>query len=174
MSLPSKLIQFLHVFWELLVSPYIVQNYVPKSGIPPVYMPFLSAFYSLDWNFTFCTVPYLTSNVLPYLTSTSNVNRPYHGTAVYYRVPMLNGFTCARNSNGIKLTIMKTVKCLDLIIIGIYRSPSVTVTRLLATLRAILQENPSPRIIEMGISMLIGLMKWNDDHCTIFWSMKMA
>ncbi len=75
MSLASKLIQFLHVFWVLLVSPYLVQNYVPKSAIPPVYMPFLSAFYSLDWNFTFCTVPYLTLHHVEYaLISTMYAN----------------------------------------------------------------------------------------------------
>ena len=41
---------------------------------------------------------------------TSNVNRPYHGTAVYSRLPMLNGYPCARNCHGIEVTIAKTVE----------------------------------------------------------------
>ena len=39
---------------------------------------------------------------------TSNVNRPYHGTAVYSRLQMLNGYPYARNCHGIELTIAKT------------------------------------------------------------------
>ena len=27
--------------------------------------------------------------------ATSNINRPYHGTAVYSRLQMLNGYPCA-------------------------------------------------------------------------------
>ena len=56
---------------------------------------------------------------------TSNVNRPYHGTAVYSRLRMLNGYPYARNCHGIELTIAKTVEHPDLIMIGIYRSPRV-------------------------------------------------
>ena len=38
---------------------------------------------------------------------TSNVNRLYHGTAVYSRLQMLNGFPCARNCHGIKGAVAK-------------------------------------------------------------------
>ena len=50
---------------------------------------------------------------------TSNVNRPYHGTAVYSRLRMLNGYPYARNCHEIELTIAKTVEHPDLIMIGI-------------------------------------------------------
>ena len=38
---------------------------------------------------------------------TSNVNRSYHGTAVYSRLRMLNGYPYARNLHGIELTNRK-------------------------------------------------------------------
>ena len=59
---------------------------------------------------------------------TSNVNCPYHGTAVYSRLRMLNGYPCARNCHGIELTITKTIEHPGLIIIGIYRSPRVVLS----------------------------------------------
>ena len=81
---------------------------------------------------------------------TSYCTRPYHGTAVYSRVPMLNGYPCAKNCNDIQFSIMKTVHCPDLIIIGMYRSQRVAVSRLLHALRATLKENPSSQIIFIG------------------------
>ena len=80
----------------------------------------------------------------------SNVNRPYHGTAVYSKVPILNGYPCARNCHGIELTILKTVKCPDLIVIGIYRSPTLPLSCLLPAIRTTLEENPSSQVILMG------------------------
>ena len=80
----------------------------------------------------------------------SNVNRPYHGTAVYSRFPMLSGYPCARNCHGIELTILKTVQRPDLIIIGIYRSPSVVISSLLAAIRVTLEENPSSHALVIG------------------------
>ena len=81
---------------------------------------------------------------------TSNVNRPYHGTAVYSRLRMLNGYPYARNCHGIELTIAKTVERPDLIIIGIYRSPRVVLSSLLTAIRTTLEENPSSQVIFMG------------------------
>ena len=46
---------------------------------------------------------------------TSNVNRPYHGTAVYSRLRMFNGYPCATNCHGIEVTVAKTVEHPDLI-----------------------------------------------------------
>ncbi len=80
----------------------------------------------------------------------SNHNRPHHGTAVYSRLQMVNGYPCSRNSNGIEFSIIKTACCPNLIIIGIYRSPRVTVSRLLTALRTILDENESPHVIIIG------------------------
>ena len=80
---------------------------------------------------------------------TSNVNRPYHGVAVYFRLRMLNGYPYARNCHGIELTIAKIIEHPDLIIIGIYRSPRVVVSCLLTAIRTTLEENPS-QVIFMG------------------------
>ena len=80
----------------------------------------------------------------------SNVSRPYHGTAVYSKVTMLNGYPCARNYHGIELTIAKTVEHPDLIIIGIYRSPRVVLSSFLTAIRTTLGENPSSQVIFMG------------------------
>ena len=81
---------------------------------------------------------------------TSNVNRPYHGTAVYSRLRMLNGYPYARNRHGIDLTIAKTIEHPDLIIIGIYKSPRVVFSSLLTTIRTTLEENPSSHVVFMG------------------------
>ena len=74
----------------------------------------------------------------------------YHGTAVYSKVTMLNGYPCARNYHGIELTIAKTVEHPDLIIIGIYRSPRVVLSSLFTAIRTTLVENPSSQVIFMG------------------------
>ena len=81
---------------------------------------------------------------------TSNVNHPYHGTAVHSRLRMLNGYPYARNCHGIELTITKTVKHPDLIIIGMYRYPRVVLSSLLSAIRTTLEENPSSQVIFMG------------------------
>ena len=81
---------------------------------------------------------------------TSNVNRPYHGTAVYSRFRMLNGYPYVRNYHGIEFTIAKIIEHPDLIIIGIYRSPRVVLSCLLSAIRTTLEENPSSQVIFMG------------------------
>ena len=80
----------------------------------------------------------------------SNVNRPYRGTAVYSKLPMLNGYPCGRNYNGVEITILKTVEHPQLIIIGIYRSPKLALPSLLAAIRTTLQENNFSNIIVFG------------------------
>ena len=80
----------------------------------------------------------------------SNVNRPYHGTAVYSRLPMMTGYPCARNCHGIELTIMKTVECPDLILIGIYRSPRLVLSSFFTAIRATLEENHSSQVLIIG------------------------
>ena len=79
---------------------------------------------------------------------TSNVSRPYHGTAVYSRLQMLNGYPSMTNCHGIELTIAKTVEHPDLIIIGVYRSPMVVLlSSLLTAIRTTLEHNPSSQVI---------------------------
>ena len=80
----------------------------------------------------------------------SNVNCPYHGTAVYCRLTILNGYPCTRNYHGVKTTILKTVKRPHLMVIGIYRSPKLPLFSLLAAIRTTLEENPSTNVIIIG------------------------
>ena len=44
---------------------------------------------------------------------TSECSRPYHGTAIYFKLPMLSGYPRAQNADGIEFTIMKTDQCPD-------------------------------------------------------------
>ena len=63
---------------------------------------------------------------------------------------MMNGSPCARNCDGMELTILKTAKCPDLILIGIYRSPRLVLSSLLAAICTALEENPFSQVIFMG------------------------
>ncbi|CAB4028480.1 Hypothetical predicted protein [Paramuricea clavata] len=67
--------------------------------------------------------------------------RPYGGTAVYSRVLLKEGYLYAHNINGIEFTIIKTESNPHLNIIGIYRSPSIAISRLLSSLRSVLDED---------------------------------
>ena len=79
-----------------------------------------------------------------------NVTRPFHGTAVYSRLPKLNGYPCARNYHGVEITILKTVECPHLMVIGIYTSPKLVLSSLMAAIRATLNENHSSKVIVIG------------------------
>ncbi|CAB4032889.1 Hypothetical predicted protein [Paramuricea clavata] len=80
----------------------------------------------------------------------SGPTRPYGGTAVYSRIPLADGYPCAQNINGIELTVIKTQDHPDLTVFGLYRSPSIALSRLLAALRTIHDENLSAQIIVIG------------------------
>ncbi|CAB4032579.1 uncharacterized protein LOC110232488, partial, partial [Paramuricea clavata] len=78
--------------------------------------------------------------------------------AGYNRAPMpsemlprpTDGYLCAQNINGIELTVIKTHDHPDLTIFGLYRSPSITLSQLLAALRTIHEENVSAQSIVTG------------------------
>jgi hypothetical protein len=76
--------------------------------------------------------------------------RPYGGTAVYSRVPLKEGYPYAHNVNGIEFTIIKTESNPHLNIIGVYRSPSIAISRLLSSLRSVLDEDSSAQNIIIG------------------------
>ena len=80
----------------------------------------------------------------------SNVTRPFHGTAICSRLSMMNGYPCTRNYYAVEITILKTVDFPHLIVIGIYRSPKLVLSSLLAAIRATLQENHSSNVIVIG------------------------
>ena len=47
--------------------------------------------------------------------------RPYGGTAVYRKVPFVEGYPYRRNINGIEFTLIKITTRQELTIIGVYR-----------------------------------------------------
>ncbi|CAB4003268.1 ATP-dependent DNA helicase PIF1 [Paramuricea clavata] len=84
------------------------------------------------------------------ISNYSGPTRPYGGTAVYSRTPLADGYPCARNINGIELTVIKTQDHPDLTMFGLYRSPSIALSQLLAALRTIHEENVSAQSIVIG------------------------
>ena len=80
----------------------------------------------------------------------SGPGRPYGGTAIYSRIPLKEGYPYAHNTNGIEFTIIKTESHPNLTIIGLYRSPSIALSRLLSALRTILDEDSSSQNIFIG------------------------
>jgi hypothetical protein len=80
----------------------------------------------------------------------SGPGRPYGGTAVYSRIPLKEGYPHAHNKNGIEFIIIKTESHPNLTIIGLYRSPSIALSRLLCALRTILDEDSSSQNIIIG------------------------
>ena len=84
------------------------------------------------------------------ISNYSGPTRPYGGTAVYSRIPLVDGYPRARNINGIELTQIKTRDRLDLIIFGIYRSPNIPISHLLDALRSIHDQDQSSQNIVIG------------------------
>ena len=80
----------------------------------------------------------------------TGTGRPYGGTAVYSQVPLKEGYHYAHNVNGIEFTIIKTESNPHLNIIGVYRSPNIAISRLLSSLRSVLDEDSSAQNIIIG------------------------
>ena len=57
--------------------------------------------------------------------SSQNNRRPYHGTAVYSKLPFVEGYPCSNNINGVELTVIKIQNYQHINIIAVYRSPQV-------------------------------------------------
>ena len=75
--------------------------------------------------------------------SIANGGRPYGGTAVYSRVPFIPSYPHSDNVNGIEFIIIKISTCLNLTIIGVYRSPKVPISQLCSALRDVVCDDAS-------------------------------
>ena len=64
--------------------------------------------------------------------------RPFSGTAVYTKIPFKPGYPLAKNTNGVEITIIKVVAIPHVNIIGVYRSPKVSVQQMCLALTQIL------------------------------------
>ena len=84
------------------------------------------------------------------ITNYSGPGRPYGGTVVYSQIPLVEGYPYARNINEIEFTVIKTADRPDLTIIGLYRSPKIAISRLLAALRIIRDESSSSQNLVIG------------------------
>ena len=83
-------------------------------------------------------------------SDSSGSGRPYGGTAVYSRIPLKDGYPFAHNIDGIEFTIVKTERYPHLTIIALYRSPHVSIPRLLSALCTILAQHSSSQNVIIG------------------------
>jgi len=64
------------------------------------------------------------------VNSSNGLVRTYGGTAVYSKIPYLPGYPYCHNIHGIEITVIKVLTCQNWTILGIYRSPKVSVRQL--------------------------------------------
>ena len=64
--------------------------------------------------------------------------RPFDRTAVYTEIPFMPGYPMAKNTNGVEINIIKVVTIPHVNIIGVYRSPKVSVRQMCPALTQIL------------------------------------
>ena len=80
----------------------------------------------------------------------SATSRPYGGTAIFSRVDFIPGYPCARNINGIEITIVKVWILPHVTIIGVYRSPKIPIQQLCNALNEALTFSTSQFNIVIG------------------------
>jgi hypothetical protein len=67
----------------------------------------------------------------------NNNARPYHGTAVYSKIPFAEGYPYCHNIHGIEFTIIKLINHEHTTIIAVYRSPQIHLSQLCSALEDI-------------------------------------
>ena len=75
------------------------------------------------------------------MSNQPNNRQPYHGTAVYSKLPFVEGFPYSNNINGIEFTVIKVINYEDINIIAVYRSSQVPLTQLCSALQHIVDHN---------------------------------
>ena len=76
--------------------------------------------------------------------------RPFGGTAVYSKVPFVDGYPRICNINGVEFTVVKVTNHENHTVIGVYRSPQVPVRQFCMALNDILTEHGSHNTIILG------------------------
>ncbi len=92
------------------------------------------------------------------ISNYSGPTRPYGRTAVYSRIPLIDGYPLTRSMNGVESTVIKTNDCPNLTIIGLCRSPKIAISRLLDALRIIHDENSSSQnlvIVDFNVNWML-------------------
>ena len=90
------------------------------------------------------------------LVSNQNNIQPYHGTAVYSKLPFVEGYPYSSNINGIEFTVVKVTNYEDINIIAVYRSPQIPLTQLCLALQHIVNHsNNNIFIRDFNVNWLI-------------------
>ena len=76
--------------------------------------------------------------------------RPYGGTAVYSRIPFVAGYQLCQNTFGVELTVIKLTTIPLVTIVGVYRSPKVSIGLLRRALMQVLSLHSSTFNIFIG------------------------
>ena len=82
-------------------------------------------------------------------TTTQNV-RPFGGTAVYSRLDYYPGYPICSNRHGVEITILRFMIIPHITIVGVYSSPTVSVTVLCNAIQEILDSLPTQVNIFIG------------------------
>ena len=75
------------------------------------------------------------------LISNQNNRRPSHSTAVYSKLPFVEGYPYSNNINGIEFIVIKVTNYEDINIIGVYCSPQVPLAKLCSALQHIVDHS---------------------------------
>ena len=87
------------------------------------------------------------------LISNQNNRRPSHGTAVYSKLPFVEGYPYSNNINGIEFTVIKVTNYEDINIIGVYCSPQVPLAQLCSALQHIVDHSSNNNIFIGGFNV---------------------
>ena len=90
------------------------------------------------------------------LVSNQNNRRPYHGTALYIKLPFVEGYPYSNNTNGIEFTVIKVSNYEHINIIAVYRSPQVPLTQICSALQRVVDHNSNNLFIgDFNVNWLI-------------------
>ena len=78
--------------------------------------------------------------------SSQNNRRPYHGTAVYSKLPFVEGYPYSNNIIGVEFTVIKMQNYEHINIIAVYRSPQVPLGQLCSALQQIVDQTSNNNI----------------------------
>ena len=78
--------------------------------------------------------------------SSQNNRRPYHATAVYSKLPFVEGYPYGNNINGVEFTVIKIQNYEHINIIAVYRSPQVPLGQLCSALQHIVDQTSNNNI----------------------------
>ena len=79
--------------------------------------------------------------------SSQNNRRPYHGTAVYSKLPFVEGYPYSNNINGVEFMVIKIQNYEHINIIAVYRSPQVPLGQPCSALQNVVDQTSNNNIL---------------------------